>query len=141
VSNNQNSENFVPKDTVVVFKGEDLLYLDFEFDTWDSGEIEPIGDQALEVGENCAITRVDLLTDKSTVIITGGVLQSGLMLNWAYGLRFRMQDGNLRGYMTQGEPKMILPQPRMMHQSCIVKDKNGDPLLLLIGGKVGETPF
>jgi hypothetical protein len=28
-----------------------------------------------------------------------------------------------------------------MHQSCVVEDENGDPILLVVGGKVGATPI
>ena len=39
--------------------------------------------------------------------------------------------------MSISNPEMILPEGRMMHGSCIVKNANNEPRLLVFGGKSG----
>lgn len=41
--------------------------------------------------------------------------------------------------MTYSDQDMLLQINRMMHESCIVRNQKGEFILLLIGGKVGNT--
>lgn len=77
------------------------------------------------------------------MFVSGGVLESGSVLNWAFGISFEkseQKDDKVIAYMSQSDPKLVLPQQRMMHQSCIVQNANDEPLLVLVGGKTGDTP-
>lgn len=77
-------------------------------------------------------------------MVLGGIDKSGYLLNWAFGIEF-FADQDVSGsglqdiklFMSFQEENFCLPIPRMMHQSCIVKNSKGDFRLLCIGGKVG----
>lgn len=63
-------------------------------------------------------------------------------MNWVFGFHFESYSDNyLVTYLNYSDPTMVLPEPRMMHQSCIVKGKDGEPVLLVVGGKTGPIPM
>ena len=72
----------------------------------------------------------------------GGVDRSGYLLNWAFGINF-FNDVDVSGqpelklFVSFQDETFNLPIPRMMHQSCFVKNSKGFQTLLCIGGKVG----
>ena len=95
-----------------------------------------VGSDPVNIPENCSVVRLD--SEHSTVLFVGGILPSGSLLNWVFGIQFeKVEDDKIVGFMSQSEEKMMLPQPRMMHQSCIVKDANDKQTLLVVGGKIG----
>lgn len=94
----------MPKDTLVVFTGTEFLYLDHKADSWAVGDIEAVSGQPLEIAENASIVRVDDRCANATLFVTGGVLQSGAVLNWAYGLSFEKDKDGLLAYMTTSDP-------------------------------------
>lgn len=78
--------------------------------------------------------------EHSDILITGGIDKYNNVLNWAMGLAFSKEEGkNLICSMSLSNPDMILPEGRMMHGSCIVKNKDGKPRLLVFGGKTGSS--
>ena len=126
----------------MVFTGNEFLQLDYNQDTWAIGDVSAAGGDYLEVAENSSVVRLDSSKCKhSSLIVTGGVASQGSILNWTYGMQF-FKDGNkgVVGMMSWSDPNMLLPEQRMMHQSCMVEDSNGNPLLLVVGGKTGTHP-
>lgn len=93
-------QDFVPKDTLVVFSGNEIFYLDYKQDTWANGDVESVFKSPLEIAENSSVIRVDGWTKESLLFTTGGVLESGCVLNWAFGLKFEQIDGKLTAYMS-----------------------------------------
>jgi len=131
-----------PKDTLIVMLGTEFLYLDYVQDTWAIGDVVSIDGSQMEIAENCSIVTLDQSVSKTTrMIVTGGVLKQGSILNWAFGMGFRMDGDTMQTNMSLSDPNMIMPEQRMMHQSCIVTNSDGNPRLLVFGGKTGQNPL
>jgi hypothetical protein len=41
--------------------------------------------------------------------------------------------------MSCSDQGMLLPKGRFMHQSCVIKNGAGEPVLLVFGGKEGNN--
>lgn len=59
----------------------------------------------------------------------------------AFGVKYEMSGAGAAGAFqlngTYNEPALKMTLPRMMHESCIVKNAKNQPRLLVIGGKCG----
>ena len=84
-------KKFEPKDTLCVFVDQEILYLDFQKDTWALGDIKQI-DQSIPfvIPENASIIKFgkDVRCEHSNAFVTGGVDKAGNILKWAFGIRF-----------------------------------------------------
>ena len=132
-----------PKETAVVFtNSSDFIYFDFKTDSWAFGDVYAPGGALLEYfPENCSVVKTTSECQHSRMIVTGGLLNQGFILNWCFGLAFKEdEEGNLALEMSYSDSNMLMPEPRMMHESVILKNGKGESMLVVIGGKTGPTP-
>lgn len=121
------------------------MHFDYTKDEWGLGYVQQIdGGSPFSIPENAAIVKIDKKynCEHSNAFILGGCDTMGNLLNWAFGLNFKQVQSyngalDLGLAMSYSEPSFLLPLGRMMHQACIVENEKGEPLLMLIGGKVG----
>lgn len=123
---------FVPSDVMFVFMGTDFLFLDFQKDTWNMGDVQQVeGISQFYVPKDSSIVRVD--QDKhacthSNLFITGGTTAAGDLLTAAIGLKFELKTGEnefdtaFQLNLAYSDPMLIMPFQRMMHESCLVKN-------------------
>lgn len=131
-----------------VFMGTDFLFLDFQKDTWNMGDVQSVeGMSQFYVPQNSSIVRVD--QDKhacthSNLFITGGTSPTGDLLNIGMGLKFELKQGEMEQDtafqldLVYSDPVLNMPFQRMMHESCFVKNSKNQPRLLVMGGKIGK---
>lgn len=134
---------FTPSDSLVVFSNDEFFQLDFKQDAWAYGEVEAFFDNPLTIAENASVIRIDDFGTRSSLLVSGGVLEAGSILNWAFGMSFERSEqkgDKVIAYMSQSDPLLVLPQQRMMHQSCIVRNAQDEPMLVIVGGKIGDNP-
>jgi hypothetical protein len=78
-----------PKDTVFVFLGTDYLFLDFQSDTWNIGDVQQNqGYSAFSIPENSAVVPIDFEKhpcDHTNFIVTGGCVPSGELMSSVFG--------------------------------------------------------
>lgn len=120
----------------------DILYFDHQNSTWDFGDTTGFDiNQPLMLPENASMVTLDNKEcEHSDILITGGIDKYNNVLNWTMGLAFSKENGkSLICQMSLSNPEMILPEGRMMHGSCIVKNKDDQPRLLVFGGKTGSS--
>jgi len=120
----------------------DILYFDHEKNTWDFGDVTGFDiNQPLMLPENASMVPLDnSQCEHSDVFITGGIDKYNNVLNWTMGLSFAKEnEKSLLCQMSLSNNDMILPEGRMMHGSCIVKNAKDEPRLLVFGGKTGNS--
>lgn len=129
-----------------IFMGTDFLFLDFQKDTWNMGDVQQVeGFSTFFVPQNSSIVQVEPgkhHCNHSNLFVTGGVAPTGELLNSAIGIKFELKnvgagDTAFQLNLVYNDPVLIMPVQRMMHQSCLVKNSSGQPRLLVMGGKVG----
>jgi len=76
------------KDTAFAFVGTEVLYLDFEKNTWNTGDVTTFDiNQPLYFPDNTAMVKVDgSQCTHSDLIVIGGVDRAGAILNWVFGV-------------------------------------------------------
>lgn len=130
-----------------VFTGTDFLFLDFQKDTWNVGDVQQVeGYSTFFVPQNSSVVQVEPgkhQCDHSNLFITGGVAPSGELLATAIGIEFALKtaadgDATVQLNLSYSDPILTMPFQRMMHESCLVKNAKGQPRLLVIGGKIGK---
>lgn len=90
------------KDTAFAFVGTEVLYLDFEKDTWNTGDVTTFDiNQPLDMPDHAGLARVDSSQcAHSDLLVTGGVDRTGAILNWVFGVQFQEEGGNLIASMS-----------------------------------------
>ena len=73
-------------------------------------------------------------------MVSGGILNAGQIVNWVLGFKFSKDGENVQASISYSNNSMALPEPRMMHQSLIVKH-NGKSHLMVCGGKTGLNTY
>lgn len=123
-------------DTVFIFKDDEVLVNCMRNNKgWYVGDVL----NNMRVPEHCHIAKVDAAVHNTEVIdglISGGFMH-GAVQQVAFGFCFNVEQVNCVDTINC-EINTFLPMQltrRYMHQSCIVRNKNGSWSLLLVGGK------
>jgi hypothetical protein len=82
-----------------------VLYLDFEKNTWNTGDVTTFDiNQPLHFPDNAGIVKLDKsLCTHSDLIVTGGVDRAGAILNWVFGVQFQEENSNLIASMSMSD--------------------------------------
>ena len=94
-----------------------MLYLDFDKDTWNIGEVTTFDiNTPLDFPDNAGLVKVDQTQCKhSDLIVTGGVDRTGAILNWVFGVSINLEKESLVASMSMSDSGMLLPKARFMH--------------------------
>lgn len=103
----------------------------------------PDGKGELTVGEHAnllQLNQAETPCSHSCMAVTGGLADETLKTSTHF-LQFKKDDDGIlyAGEDYKHNSELNLPKGRMMHQSCIVKNKDGNPMLLVFGGRVGTN--